>query len=459
MKKLFTLLSIIATIAMSAQVSQNVDFLFNWHDPTITPASSDGIRYNEVWGYAANGREYAILGSAIGTHIFDVTDPVNSTLVDYVPGKAQGATIIHRDYHDYNGYLYAVCDEGSSTLQIMDLQYLPDSVHVVYDSDSLIIRAHNIFIDSTTANMYVCSMLGYENSSLIYTQLGVVSLANPTDPQLILNYNTLPDIAHDAYVHNDTAYLNLSTLGLFIVDFSNISSPSVMGSLLNYPDKGYNHSGWPSEDGNYYFFADETNGMKLKSLDVSDYSNLTVIDTFGSNVDVNSIAHNQIVKGDYLYSSYYEDGLQIFDISDPTNVVRTGYYDTYITTDYSDTKGAWGVYPLLPSGKVLVSDMLSGLYVFDVTNAISVSENSFNSIQINAYPNPFIDRLSIDFPEEYINKEKSVQLVNSLGQVVRTVNTFEEKLTIETTGLTRGIYIVKGLIDGNEFSTKMFKLE
>ena len=42
--------------------------------------------------------------------------------------------MIHRDYHDHNGYLYAVCDEGQSTLQIIDLSGLPNDLEVVYDS-------------------------------------------------------------------------------------------------------------------------------------------------------------------------------------------------------------------------------------------------------------------------------------------------------------------------------------
>ncbi len=33
-----------------------------------------------------------------------------------------GVGVIHRDYHDFDGYLYIVCDEGSSsTLQIVDI--------------------------------------------------------------------------------------------------------------------------------------------------------------------------------------------------------------------------------------------------------------------------------------------------------------------------------------------------
>ena len=83
-----------------------------------------------------------------GSHFFKID---NDQLVEvaFVEGKYVGREAVHRDYHDYNGYLYAVCDENYSSLQIMDLHYLPDSVPVLYDSDSLIIRAHNLFIDTS----------------------------------------------------------------------------------------------------------------------------------------------------------------------------------------------------------------------------------------------------------------------------------------------------------------------
>ncbi|GIR12865.1 MAG: hypothetical protein CM15mP23_14400 [Cryomorphaceae bacterium] len=51
-----------------------------------------------------NEREFAVIGSTSGTHIFDITDPVNSEQVQFIPGAAVGTQIIHRDYHDRNGF-------------------------------------------------------------------------------------------------------------------------------------------------------------------------------------------------------------------------------------------------------------------------------------------------------------------------------------------------------------------
>ena len=55
-----------------------------------------------------NNREFGIIGTTAGTHFFDVTDPANSTQVAFVEGGYTGGGVIHRDYHDFAGYLYMV---------------------------------------------------------------------------------------------------------------------------------------------------------------------------------------------------------------------------------------------------------------------------------------------------------------------------------------------------------------
>ncbi|HNO06752.1 MAG TPA: carboxypeptidase regulatory-like domain-containing protein, partial [Flavobacteriales bacterium] len=51
---------------------------------------------------------------------------------------------------------------------------------------------------------------------------------------------------------------------------------------------------------------------------------------------------------------------------DPTNIVEVGRFDTSpLTGDGFD--GAWGVYPFLPSGRLLVSDIQEGLFILEPT--------------------------------------------------------------------------------------------
>ena len=84
--------------------------------------------YSAIWGYKApDGREYAILGCPSGTAFIDVTDSANIHEVDYLTGL----TSSWREMKTYSHYAYIVSEATNSNLQIVDLQYLPDSVSLV----------------------------------------------------------------------------------------------------------------------------------------------------------------------------------------------------------------------------------------------------------------------------------------------------------------------------------------
>jgi hypothetical protein len=112
--------------------------------------------------------------------------------------------------------------------------------------------------------------------------------------------------------------------------------------------------------------ADENHGLDIKVLDLQDIANPVVVNTFNADAtSSSSIPHNIVVSCDRLYVSYYYDGYQVYDISNPALPIRISTYDTYLQADGYAYKGAWGVYPYLPSGNVLVSDMQTGLYIFE----------------------------------------------------------------------------------------------
>ena len=48
------------------------------------------------------------------------------------------------------------------------------------------------------------------------------------------------------------------------------------------------------------------------------------------------------------------------------NTYTNGYYDTFEPNHHDSYMGGVGFYPFLPSGNILLSDMQTGLYVFEV---------------------------------------------------------------------------------------------
>jgi len=446
-QSLFAFLILLSSGAF-AQTSMNLDSLFNWQDENLVPSNAHQNTYNEIWGYAKNGAEYAIIGTTAGTHIFDVTNPSTSHQVAFVAGAHTGGDIVHRDYHDYDDYLYIVCDEGPSTLQIVDLRNLPNAVNVVYDSDALFARSHNIFIDTSSARMYMCGGT---------KEFAVYSLEDPTAPTLLLDcgvdvsfWGTVGYV-HDTYVRNDTAYCNAGTRGLFVVDFSNISEPQMIGSLDTYVQSGYNHSGWLMQNASYYAFADETHGKDVKIVDVSDMDNLVVTDTIGSNVNPNSIAHNLIYANGFLFISFYFDGVYMYDCIDPAHPKLVGYYDTSTELHQASVyRGCWGVYPFLPSGNILASDMQTGLWVFGHDLVSSIAEIGVEANSFSVYPNPTTGQLTL--PTELSRGNYSV--IDMTGKEVKQGLASE---SLDVSNLSTGVFTLVVQTEDAVFASRFVK--
>ena len=436
MKKYLFLITL-ALLSNKIMAQQEATLIYNWNDSNLVGSFAYDNTYNECWGLALNDKEFAIIGTTAGTHFFDITNPENSSEVAFIEGGFTGGGVIHRDYHDFSGYLYAVCDEGNtSTLQIFDITDLPNSVTTVYDSNDLFIKSHNIFIDTATAKLYACASnnaMDVYDLSTVYDNNQVI-IQSPTNPKLIYSYSGVGHV-HDAFVRNDTAFLNCGYDGLRVMDFSMVDSigdqPVLLGSLTSYPDAGYNHSGWLSDDGTIYIMQDENHGYDVKILDVSDLNNINILSTFNSGIDPNSMAHNGIIKDNIAYIPYYHDGLRVFDISDPSNPIQIWEYDTYLPNDHISYKGAWGVYPYLPSGNIIVSDMQSGLYILKLSNSTNILEEDHNML---IYPNPIIDYFVIK------SNADNITLYNSLGSVVRNEKLNDYKNIILTEELKEGIY-------------------
>lgn len=407
-------------LTIEIQAQSNLEFLGHWTDTTLVASFAHNNTFNEVWGITNDNHEYAIIGSTFGTHIIDVTDPTNPNEVLRIEGGTMGSQIIHRDYHDYNGLLYAVADEGNnSTLQIMDYSTLPDSVSLVYDSKQYIRRAHNIFIDTSAAILYAC-LSGGDQAPL--RPLRLFDLSGQFSPQPIADYDEFDGFRisqfHDMYIRDNIGYLNCGPSGFVIADFTDPLAPVTLATLdpSEYPQSGYNHSGWLSDDGNTYFMADENWGMDIKVMDVSALPEISIIDTIDAGSDSPfSIPHNQIVYGDLLFSSYYYDGLQVWNIEDPNNIEKIADFSTSNIEHRPRYEGAWGVYPFLPSGNILVSDMQEGLFVLKLNQAsTSTAYNDFKD-NISVYPNPAKDQLTISGLK---NPESIIYLFDSSGNLI-----------------------------------------
>ena len=312
---------------------------------------------NDIWGWVDSaGNEYAIVGMNDGTSIIDLSDPLSPQEVLFVPGMNS----IWRDIKTYGNYAY-VTTEAMNGLLIIDLSNLPDSANTntyLYTgpSNAQWQRAHNIYIDDRGYAYIFGANRG--SGGAIILDLN----QDPTQPVEIADINNW--YVHDGMVKGDTLFLANGNNSLFSVwDVSNPSTPVL---LAQNPTVGfYSHNIWSSDDGNYIYTTEEDNGGHLSEFNITDLNNIDLTDKIQAEPGNNIMPHNAFYINDYIVNSYYTTGIQIFDVQSKGNIVNVGHFDTSPNFSGPGSNGCWGVYPYLPSGIIIASDIENGFFVLD----------------------------------------------------------------------------------------------
>ena len=309
------------------------------------PASYDiyGDRYGDVWGFESGGREYAALGNTFGLSIVDVTDPVlvevgYLELAGYVPGRA----VTGKDNLVYVG------GQGpeQAFLRIVDVSN-PAVPMLVAERTEYTQEIHTIGVVDDT--LYLNNGFG----ACHFLDLGV-----PAAPTEVGAYHG--NDCHDIVAVGDRLFVGGGyTSHWDVVDIANLAAPMVLG--VTAVEKGiYAHSGALDITGKYFFGFDEFHIHDMLVYDVTNPAAPTLVTTFQLGPE---IPHNGYIRGNYLYVAWYEAGFVLIDVHDPTAPFEALRYSTWPDPPVSDWNGALNVDLTLPSGKVLVTDSLTGLHV------------------------------------------------------------------------------------------------
>ena len=359
---------------------------------TLNPTPEAG-RYSALWGYTApDGREYALLGGYTGTHIIDITSkPI--VQVAFIPGPSSG----WREMKTFGRYAYVV-SEGGGGLQIIDLGNLPDTAILIKADQTVFRTGHTInqegswlYVNGTNVDA------GANQGTLIFD-----IATDPLNPKLVGKYTR--GYVHDEVVRNDTMYAAMINDGRFDIVYlgKDRTNPELVTDI-SYPGAG-THNADLTIDGRYVMTTDEI-GSTPKTLKVWDLANIDDIVKVADWTPVQGqTIHNVHVKGTVAYIAWYTAGTRIVDISDPTSPVEIGFYDMFPGSS-SSTIGNWEVYPYFKSGKIISSDMRTGLHVFTFDGAKKGVVNGI--VKDSASGQPLAD-VVIDLPE--------------LGRSVRTDN-------------------------------------
>ncbi|MCJ8319866.1 MAG: choice-of-anchor B family protein [Colwellia sp.] len=358
-------------------------------DFSSTPSTA-----NDIWGHVDlnDGSEYALIGLRNGVAVVNVTEPDNPVEVGTIAGGSSSWRDIKvYQYFDtsenkYKAYAYATIDNAADDVTIINLNNLPHSVSLEAKNTS-VAEAHNVYISNVdhTLNMALPNLEA--TLQLIGTNKygGAFHSYSLSDPSTLTPLDS--DFAGSGYTHDGASLVikdercpnNLTGCTIFI-DFNekemklwDITNPNATKylSTTTYSDvpqsSQYIHSGWGTEDNKFILLHDEfdekNSGLNstVRIFSIDDLSNPVQVGQWTG--PTKAIDHNGFVRGNRYYMSNYERGLTVLDISDPANPEQVGFFDTYTPSDNPGFNGAWGVYPYLPSGNILVSDINSGLYI------------------------------------------------------------------------------------------------
>jgi len=458
MKKVFSIFAcLIFAVNVFAQLpNQNMYVVRQFNLHPIPPQFGAPWSYSGLWGYIApNGREYAILGCGLGTAFYDVTDSATIREVDFFSSNInltnpdQGN--LWREVKVYSHYAYVVSEADTSGVEIYDLQYLPDSVVFV-----------RRFLTANYSSTHTISQEGpylYLNGANPAFGFGTVVLdltTDPTNPVVRGKWNTR--YVHDCRVKNDTIFaMNIvsSDGQITVIDARNKDSLRTVTQWLNNPNPSP-HNCALSSNRNYLFATDEVGSLPrlLKVWSIEDLSNTTLVATWQPTNITTSRIHNVETYDDTAVIAHYTAGVRVLNISNPSQPNEFAWYDTYPLNNGDTYAGCWAVYKF-PSGKIIASDMNTGLYVLKVSGTIGINEeNNISSgykLEQN-YPNPFNPVTSLEFEiprQDFVSLKVFDLLGNEVAVLVNEKKAAGNyKIEFDGTNYASGVYFYK-LESGN----------
>lgn len=345
MKKVVMLL---AALVFSLGVHAQLNVTFR------SSLSYNGQNLANIGGYVDSfGNEYALVGYSGGLDIVNVTDPDNPFVAFTVPGTTNN----WREVKTWQNYAYVTTEGCCNGLQIVNLGNLPDSISYQYWNGSGAIAGqlntiHALHIEDGHAYLF--------GSNLFNGAAIIADLSDPWNP--VYKGHTPGSYIHDGYVRNNILWSAHIYDGFFSVfDVTDKTNPVLLATQLT-PTQ-FTHNTWLNDAGTVLFTTDENSNSFLGAYDITDLNNIRELDRIQVTPGSGSIVHNTHTINDYEVVSWYKDGIAIVDASRPDNMIVTGTYDTYPQGTGNGFSGCWGVYPYLPSGTIVASDINNGLFV------------------------------------------------------------------------------------------------
>jgi choice-of-anchor B domain-containing protein len=357
--------------------------------PVSAIGGKRGVQLSDIWGYddPQTGHAIAIVGRVDGTAFVDITDPSRPVYLGDLPKTAGSPGTFWREIKTYKHYAFIVSDGARNHgMQVFDLDRLRGvRTRQTFTEDAHYGVAHSVHdIVADTASGFIYLTGSNAGGEMCGGGLHMVDVHDPLHPKFAGCFSDPATgrqgtgYTHDAQCvvyHGPTVKyqgrqicFGWNETHLSIADVTDKSHPVAI-SRATYPNVGYAHQGWLTDDQRYAYEDDEldeisglVDGTRTLIWDVSDLDNPVLA---GQYVSKNKATdHNLWLVGNTMYQSNYVSGLRVLDITDRLHPKEIGFFDTHpVGPDEPGFEGTWGNYPFFKSGVVAVSSMTEGLFI------------------------------------------------------------------------------------------------
>ena len=299
----------------------------------LTKVGAFDTGFSSGWGIEVRGDVCLLADFNAGVALFDVSDMTAPRLEGLC--EAAGRTI---EVEASDGYAFVA--DSLQGLQVLDAQRIPDfprKSHILVGGNVTDVKCH-----------------GPTAFVLDTSWVRAIDVSNPNSPTIISSQQTahypyrLHMAGNQAFITEWTVQLAVTNRMLEIVDFSDVTSPVVLGAYRG----NRRPRGVFAEDGLCFITEDETT---LEILNVVDPRFPFRVGSYSGTGRGNSV----VVRDGIAFVAAGMEGLLILDVHNPSNPVHVGSYDTATFTALDvDINGHYAV----------VADGLGGLALFDIVD-------------------------------------------------------------------------------------------
>ncbi len=298
-----------------------------------------------------------------GVIIIDILNPLEPTLVDYWNSETEVCLI-----EKHGNFLFL--GEKSYGLEIIRLSKITETRKIAEFSQN--INAKDVILNGDLA--YICAV----EEDTYKGGLFIINVSNPYNPQKLGNFSDGKYDFYDIELKNDICYAVTTENGLISLDISDPSNIEILDSIGGYL---MNFSNRIEIYDNIAYVANGLVGLDV--YNITEPLNLKFITNYPSD----GVCYDVKIRNNYAFIAKGYEGIEILNISDLNNIKSVSRYGGNYNN--SQSIAFYGNY-------LLIADRFDGVEILDISDLLNPQKiGYYNDTYNRAMDVEVVDNLAI----------------------------------------------------------------